>query len=106
MEHLFRLAKGEVGLGHFEGRSYVGLMRHMILCQLIVLFLAEPRPPSVGKVTQHPKRDAVWHPAEGFLQSKAKSSERARATTQTPPTAHRSRWAAVSLARNSPVEAS
>jgi len=30
-----------VGLDHFEGRSYVGLMRHMILCQLIILFLAE-----------------------------------------------------------------
>lgn len=41
IEHLFRLAKGEVGLSHFEGRSYVGLMRHLILCQLIVLFLAE-----------------------------------------------------------------
>jgi len=41
IEHLFRLAKDEVGLGHFEGRSYVGLMRHMILCQLVVLFLAE-----------------------------------------------------------------
>jgi len=41
IEHLFRLAKDQVGLDHFEGRSYVGLMRHMILCQLIVLFLAE-----------------------------------------------------------------
>lgn len=41
IEHLFRLAKDQVGLGHFEGRSYVGLMRHLILCQLITLFLAE-----------------------------------------------------------------
>jgi SRSO17 transposase len=41
IEHLFRLAKDQVGLDHFEGRSYVGLMRHMILCQLILLFLAE-----------------------------------------------------------------
>jgi SRSO17 transposase len=41
VEHLFRVVKGEVGFSHFEGRSYVGLMRHMILCQLIVLFLAE-----------------------------------------------------------------
>jgi SRSO17 transposase len=41
VEHLFRVAKGEAGLSHFEGRSYVGLMRHMILCQLVVLFLAE-----------------------------------------------------------------
>jgi SRSO17 transposase len=41
IEHLFRLGKDEVGLDHFEGRSYVGLMRHMILCQLVILFLAE-----------------------------------------------------------------
>jgi SRSO17 transposase len=41
IEHLFRVAKQEVGLAHFEGRSYVGLMRHMILCQLILLFLAQ-----------------------------------------------------------------
>jgi SRSO17 transposase len=41
IEHLFRLAKDQVGLDHFEGRSYVGLMRHLILCQLILLFLAE-----------------------------------------------------------------
>jgi SRSO17 transposase len=41
IEHLFRLAKDEVGLDHFEGRSYVGLMRHMILCQLVIVFLAE-----------------------------------------------------------------
>jgi SRSO17 transposase len=41
IEHLFRLAKGKVGLGHFEGRSYVGLLRHMILCQTVLLFVAE-----------------------------------------------------------------
>jgi len=41
IEHLFRIAKGEVGFTHFEGRSYVGLMRHLILCQTVLLFLAE-----------------------------------------------------------------
>ena len=41
IEHLFRLTKDQVGLDHFEGRSYVGLIRHMILCQLIILFLTE-----------------------------------------------------------------
>ena len=41
IEHLFRLAKQEVGLAHFEGRSYAGLLRHMLLCQLVLLFLAE-----------------------------------------------------------------
>jgi SRSO17 transposase len=41
VEHLFRLAKTEVGFDHFEGRSYKGLMRHMTLCQLVPLFRSE-----------------------------------------------------------------
>lgn len=41
IEHLFRVAKSEIGLGHYEGRRYRGLMRHMILCQLVILFVAE-----------------------------------------------------------------
>ena len=41
IEQLFRIAKGEVGLSHFEGRSYVGLIRHLTLCQLVIVFLAE-----------------------------------------------------------------
>jgi len=41
VEHLFRIAKQEVGFAHFEGRSYKGLLRHMILCQLLLVFLTE-----------------------------------------------------------------
>ena len=41
VEHVFRVAKSEVGMDHFEGRSYLGLMRHLVLCQLVLLFLAE-----------------------------------------------------------------
>ena len=41
IEHLFRVAKSEIGLGHYEGRKYLGLMRHMALCQLTLLFIAE-----------------------------------------------------------------
>jgi SRSO17 transposase len=41
VEHEFRLAKSEIGFSHFEGRSWLGLLRHMILCQLILLFIAE-----------------------------------------------------------------
>jgi len=41
VEHVFRVAKSEIGFDHFEGRSYVGLMRHMTLCQVVMLFLAE-----------------------------------------------------------------
>jgi SRSO17 transposase len=41
VEHLFRVVKTEIGFSHFEGRSYVGLTRHMILCQLVMTFIAE-----------------------------------------------------------------
>jgi SRSO17 transposase len=41
VEHTFRVAKSEIGFGHFEGRSYVALMRHLILCLLVMGFVAE-----------------------------------------------------------------
>jgi SRSO17 transposase len=41
IEHVFRVAKTEIGFGHFEGRSWLGLLRHMILCQTVMLFVAE-----------------------------------------------------------------
>jgi SRSO17 transposase len=41
IEHVFRVAKSEIGFDHFEGRSYLGLVRHMALCQLVMLFVAE-----------------------------------------------------------------
>lgn len=41
VEHSFRLAKSEIGFSHFEGRSYVALMRHMILCLVVMGFVAE-----------------------------------------------------------------
>lgn len=40
VEHLFRVAKQEVGLMHFEGRKYTGLMRHLILALLTLGFVA------------------------------------------------------------------
>ncbi len=40
VEHAFRLAKTEAGLTHYEGRSYVGLMRHQTLCVVVVGFVA------------------------------------------------------------------
>jgi SRSO17 transposase len=41
VEHTFRVAKSELGFGHFEARSYVSLLRHMILCLLVMGFVAE-----------------------------------------------------------------
>jgi SRSO17 transposase len=39
VEHVFRVAKGEVGLTHFEGRSYVALKRHLALCLVVLAFV-------------------------------------------------------------------
>ena len=41
VEHAFRVVKGEIGFSHYEGRSYVALMRHMILCLVVMGFVAE-----------------------------------------------------------------
>jgi SRSO17 transposase len=38
--HSFRLSKGEIGFRHFEGRSYVALMRHLTLCLVTLTFVA------------------------------------------------------------------
>jgi len=40
VEHGFRLSKGEVGFRHFEGRSYVALLRHLVLCCATLTFVA------------------------------------------------------------------
>lgn len=40
VEHVFRVAKQEVGLMDYEGRKYTGLMRHLILCVLALGFVS------------------------------------------------------------------
>jgi SRSO17 transposase len=41
VEHLFRISKSELGFAHFEGRSYVALMRHLCVCVAMMAFVAE-----------------------------------------------------------------
>jgi SRSO17 transposase len=41
IEHAFRLAKQEVGLMHYEGRQYVGLVRHLVMALVVLGFVAE-----------------------------------------------------------------
>jgi SRSO17 transposase len=41
VEHAFRLSKQQIGLKHYEGRSYTGLMRHQILSMAMMNFVAE-----------------------------------------------------------------
>ena len=40
IEHSFRVAKSEAGLTHYEGRQYVGLLRHLILCLVVLGFVS------------------------------------------------------------------
>ena len=40
VEHAFRVAKSEAGLTHYEGRTYRGLVRHLILCLVVLSFVA------------------------------------------------------------------
>lgn len=41
IEHIFRVCKSEIGFGHYEGRHYVGLRRHLILCLVTMTFVAD-----------------------------------------------------------------
>src|SRR5437764_2290816 len=40
VEHAIRVAKGELGFTHYEGRNYTGLLRHQTLCLLMLTFVA------------------------------------------------------------------
>ena len=53
-EQAHQQLKGELGLGHFEGRSWRGLHHHALLCQLAFAFLQHLR--LGGKKRQHPAR--------------------------------------------------
>jgi SRSO17 transposase len=40
VEHTIRVSKSEIGFRHYEGRNYVGLMRHLMLCLITLTFVA------------------------------------------------------------------
>jgi SRSO17 transposase len=40
VEHSFRVAKTEAGLTHYEGRQYVGLVRHLVLALIVMAFVS------------------------------------------------------------------
>lgn len=40
IEHMFRVAKTEAGLAHYEGRQYVGLVRHLVLGLVVLGFVS------------------------------------------------------------------
>jgi SRSO17 transposase len=66
VEHVIRVAKSEVGLDHFEGRSYLGLMRHMTLCLIVLLFLAEQTTRLRGEKSRRPTAVGTHDGANGL----------------------------------------
>lgn len=60
VERCFEDQKGELGLDHWEGRSWLGLTRHLILSAVSHLFLAKARQTLAEKKTgSHSLPDAV-----------------------------------------------
>jgi SRSO17 transposase len=61
-EQMHQQLKDELGLGHFEGRSWRGLHHHTLLCQLAFAFLQHLR--LGGKKRRHPARARAAAAAE------------------------------------------
>ena len=61
-EQMHQQLKDELGLDHFEGRSWRGLHHHALLCQLAFAFLQHLR--LGGKKRRHPTRARAAAPAE------------------------------------------
>ncbi len=59
IEHAFRLAKQEAGLMHYEGHSFPGLQRHLILALVVLGFVAEQTERLRGKKSGGDSRAGV-----------------------------------------------
>lgn len=59
IEEVFQEAKGEVGLGHYEARSWVGWHHHMTLSLLALWFLSRERHRVGGKNPDHDRAPDV-----------------------------------------------
>ena len=63
VEHCFRVCKTELGFGHYEGRNYVSLMRHLNLCLGALVFVAEHTEHLRGEKSGH--NDGAGQPCAG-----------------------------------------
>ena len=95
IEHAFRLAKQEAGLMHYEGRQYVGLVRHLVLALVVLGFVAEQTQRLRGEKSEGDGRAGVPGVEPALRPDAASSPRRSRATPpgrrdSLPPTAKRS----------------
>jgi SRSO17 transposase len=59
VEHSFRLAKQEAGLMHYEGRYYLGLIRHLTLALVVLGFVATHTERLRGEKSRRDRRASV-----------------------------------------------
>jgi SRSO17 transposase len=59
VEHSFRLGKQEAGLMHFEGRDFVGLLRHLVLALVVLGFVATHTERLRGEKSAHHRGASV-----------------------------------------------
>ena len=84
-EQMHQQMKDELGLDHFEGRSWRGLHHHALLCQLAFAFLQHLR--LGGEKVQRKDRVRTAAPAEPTLPSAAASWQHSPASSCAAPTA-------------------
>jgi SRSO17 transposase len=84
IEHAFRLAKQEAGLMHYEGRQYVGLMRHLVMALVVLGFVAEQTERLRGEKSRG-DGGAVVPGVEPALWTDAESSPRRSGATSPEP---------------------
>jgi SRSO17 transposase len=62
-EQAHQQLKEELGLDHFEGRSWQGLHRHALMCMIAFAFLQARRLKAAGRKKKEPEPTAATEPA-------------------------------------------
>jgi SRSO17 transposase len=81
IEHAFRLAKQEAGLMHYEGRHYVGLVRHLVMALVVLGFVAEQTQRLRGEKPRSDGRASVPGIEPAVRPGAEPTPRRSRATT-------------------------
>lgn len=78
VEHSFRLAKQEAGLMQFEGRDYLGLIRHLVLTLVVLAFVATHTERLRGEKSAAHRRASVPGPEPALRNDLSSSSGHSR----------------------------
>jgi SRSO17 transposase len=84
-EQAHQQMKEELGLDHFEGRSWTGLHRHALMTLIAFAFLQHQRLAAAGRGKKNPRATAPAEPAGNPGRHHSTHRERALATSHMPP---------------------